>query len=66
MFVCSTRTLGVSDDGQGLVGACVAEGVTLNVPDAHADARFDAGFDKQSGFRTRAVRRAVRACARVR
>jgi phosphoserine phosphatase len=38
---------------RGLVGACVRERVTINVPDCYADPRFDPSFDRSSGFRTR-------------
>jgi HD-GYP domain-containing protein (c-di-GMP phosphodiesterase class II) len=36
----------------GLAGFAVRAGVTLNVPDAYRDARFNAAFDKASGYRT--------------
>lgn len=39
--------------GRGLVGACAAEGRTLNVPDCYADPRFAATVDRATGFRTR-------------
>lgn len=39
--------------GRGLVGACAAEGRTINVPDCYADPRFAATVDKSTGFRTR-------------
>jgi phosphoserine phosphatase len=39
--------------GRGLVGQCAAQRILINVPDCHADARFNADVDRQSGFRTR-------------
>lgn len=39
--------------GRGLVGACAAEGRTVNVPDCYADPRFAATVDRATGFRTR-------------
>jgi sigma-B regulation protein RsbU (phosphoserine phosphatase) len=38
---------------KGLVGACVRERCTINVPDCYADPRFDASVDRASGYRTR-------------
>jgi phosphoserine phosphatase RsbU/P len=37
----------------GLVGACARDRVPVNVPDCHADARFDSTVDCRSGFHTR-------------
>jgi phosphoserine phosphatase len=39
--------------GQGIAGACVRERAVVNVPDAYSDERFNADFDRDSGFRTR-------------
>ncbi len=38
---------------RGIAGACARERRTINVPDCYADPRFDAAFDRTSGFRTR-------------
>lgn len=39
--------------GSGIAGACVRTRAVVNVPDAYADERFNADFDRRSGFRTR-------------
>jgi len=39
--------------GRGIAGACVRTRAVVNVPDAYADDRFNADFDRRSGFRTR-------------
>jgi phosphoserine phosphatase len=39
--------------GAGLVGACAAARVPVNVPDCYADARFNTAVDRASGFHTR-------------
>lgn len=39
--------------GTGLVGACARDGVTINVPDCYADARFDRDVDRRTGYVTR-------------
>ncbi len=39
--------------GRGLVGACARDRQLINVPDCHADARFDASVDRLTGFYTR-------------
>lgn len=41
--------------GEGIAGACGASGQSLFVPDAYADARFSARWDKQTGFVTRNI-----------
>jgi sigma-B regulation protein RsbU (phosphoserine phosphatase) len=41
--------------GAGLVGACARTREIINVPDCYADARFDAGVDRASGYRTRCM-----------
>lgn len=38
--------------GLGLAGHSATTGETINVPDAYADARFDATVDRRTGFRT--------------
>lgn len=38
--------------GRGLAGHVAMTGETVNVPDAYADQRFDAGVDRLTGFRT--------------
>lgn len=39
--------------GQGIAGTVAATGETINIVDAHDDPRFDASWDKKTGFRTR-------------
>ncbi len=39
--------------GVGIVGACARERRPINVPDCHADPRFDIEVDRRSGFHTR-------------
>jgi phosphoserine phosphatase RsbU/P len=41
------------DIGQGMAGWVAQHRETLHLPDCHADPRFNAEFDKQTGFRTR-------------
>jgi putative ABC transport system ATP-binding protein len=41
--------------GKGIAGAAALAGTPLNVPDAYADPRFDAGADARSGYRTRSI-----------
>lgn len=41
--------------GAGLVGTSARERKIINVPDCYADARFDPGVDKASGYRTRCM-----------
>jgi len=41
--------------GAGFVGNCYQSQVTLNIPDAYEDPRFDKSVDKKTGYRTRAV-----------
>jgi adenylate cyclase len=38
--------------GSGIAGGAAATGETVNVPDPHADPRFDRGADVRSGHRT--------------
>jgi adenylate cyclase len=39
----------------GLAGAAFTTGETLNIVDAYADPRFNPGFDRQTGFKTRSI-----------
>ena len=41
--------------GRGLAGWVAKEGLTVNLADAHADARFESGFDEIFGYRTRSL-----------
>jgi len=41
--------------GRGLAGWVAKEALTVNLADAHADARFEAGFDEIFGYRTRSI-----------
>ena len=41
--------------GEGVAGYVAASGQTLNIPDAYADPRFNASFDRQTGYRTRSI-----------
>lgn len=41
--------------GQGLAGWVAKNGLTVNLPDAHADARFDPRFDEIFSYRTRSL-----------
>jgi putative ABC transport system ATP-binding protein len=41
--------------GEGIAGHVAATGRTMNVLDAHAEARFDKSADEESGYRTRSV-----------
>ena len=38
---------------RGIAGAAASERVTINVPDAYGDKRFNSDIDKKTGFRTR-------------
>ena len=38
---------------RGVAGYVVANGCTLNIPDAYLDPRFNPEFDRQTGYRTR-------------
>jgi multidrug efflux pump subunit AcrA (membrane-fusion protein) len=40
---------------QGIAGYVMSSRETLNIPDAYADARFNAEVDRQSGFHTRTI-----------
>ena len=39
----------------GIAGATIRTGKTINVPDAHADERFNPEIDRTTGFRTRSI-----------
>jgi phosphoserine phosphatase len=39
----------------GIAGACARTRAIVNVPDAHADPRFNPEIDRQTGFRTRCI-----------
>src|SRR5467141_255727 len=41
--------------GIGLAGACFRHRRLINVPDCHADERFDPTMDRQTGYRTRCM-----------
>ncbi|HEY7060904.1 MAG TPA: GAF domain-containing protein [Chloroflexota bacterium] len=41
--------------GQGIAGHVAATGETVNIADAYQDPRFNAVFDRESGYRTRAI-----------
>lgn len=39
----------------GIAGSVFTSGVTINIPDAYADNRFNPDVDKKTGFRTRSI-----------
>lgn len=39
----------------GIAGQCCIEGITIEIPDAYADERFNREVDKQTGFRTHSI-----------
>ncbi|HIG26502.1 MAG TPA: GAF domain-containing sensor histidine kinase [Verrucomicrobiales bacterium] len=41
--------------GQGILGCCVKQEATINVPDVSADERFDDSFDESTDFKTRSI-----------
>jgi signal transduction histidine kinase/putative methionine-R-sulfoxide reductase with GAF domain len=41
--------------GEGVAGTVASTGVTLNIPDAYVDARFQPAVDQKSGYRTRSM-----------
>jgi phosphoserine phosphatase RsbU/P len=41
--------------GTGIAGATAQTKLTINIPDAYKDRRFNPAFDKSSGFRTRSI-----------
>ena len=42
-------------NGQGIAGHVGKTGDTINIKDAYNDARFNPSFDRQTGFRTKAI-----------
>jgi HD-GYP domain-containing protein (c-di-GMP phosphodiesterase class II) len=40
---------------KGIAGAVATTGQLINIPDAYADERFNPAFDKQTGYRTKAI-----------
>jgi phosphoserine phosphatase RsbU/P len=40
---------------RGIAGATITGGLTINVPDAYADDRFNPDVDRKTGFRTRSI-----------
>lgn len=42
-------------EGEGIAGYVASSGVTLNIPDAYDDPRFNSAVDKQTGYRTRSI-----------
>ena len=41
--------------GRGLAGWAAKTGLSVNLADAHADSRFESGFDEIFGYRTRSI-----------
>lgn len=41
--------------GKGIAGSVAESGEVVNIVDAHEDARFDASWDKKTGYRTRQI-----------
>ena len=41
--------------GVGIAGATAQTRITINIPDAYQDERFNRSYDKASGFRTRSI-----------
>ena len=50
----STREIRVHV-GLGIAGATAQSRMTINIPDAYQDSRFNPSYDKASGFRTRSI-----------
>lgn len=40
---------------RGIAGAVATSGITINIPDAYADPRFNPTMDRETGFRTRTI-----------
>ncbi len=62
--LCSRIATGIEGSGiseirfpasRGLAGEVARTGMSINLPDAYADPRFNSDFDKSSGFRTRSM-----------
>ncbi len=43
------------DVGEGIAGWVVRTGQPINLPDAYADPRFDAEWDRRTGYKTRSI-----------
>ncbi len=41
--------------GKGIAGMVAQSGNLINIPDAYADARFDQGIDRATGYRTKSL-----------
>lgn len=41
--------------GVGIAGYVAKTGIAVNIPDAHADERFNSAVDRETGYRTRSV-----------
>ena len=41
--------------GRGIAGHVAASGLTINIPDAYTDSRFDRDLDRLTGYRTRSI-----------
>ncbi|MFH1377121.1 MAG: SpoIIE family protein phosphatase [Planctomycetota bacterium] len=41
--------------GAGIAGTVGKDGLTVNIPDAYQDSRFDPSFDRKTGFKTRSI-----------
>jgi sigma-B regulation protein RsbU (phosphoserine phosphatase) len=41
--------------GKGIAGSVASTGETIRISDAHADPRFDASWDRKTGYRTRQI-----------
>lgn len=50
----STREIRVQL-GVGIAGATAQDRMTINIPDAYQDSRFNPSYDRASGFRTRSI-----------
>jgi CRP-like cAMP-binding protein len=51
----SERSKGIRLPVRGLAGAVMTSSVSLNIPDAYQDNRFDSTLDRRTGYRTRQV-----------
>ncbi|MFL5312587.1 MAG: GAF domain-containing protein, partial [Myxococcales bacterium] len=41
--------------GKGIAGTVAQTNVPVNIPEAYADPRFNAGVDKETGYRTKSI-----------
>lgn len=57
LFMQSSADLGAFriPAGKGVAGSCAQQRRLINVPDCYADARFDPGVDRLTGYRTRCM-----------